>query len=148
MARDAVLQAMVKLALQYPQTAVDHPWGDTVVKVKGKVFVFLGRGDDGRFGLSVKLPHSGAAALTLPWCEPTRYGLGKSGWVSASFANDRDVPMPVIAHWLDESYRAVAPKRLVATLTTPTPSRPDGRRSSARRSPPRSPRANRRATRP
>ena len=46
---------------------------------------------------------------------PTGYGLGKSGWVSVQFAPREKPPMDLMRAWIDESYRAVAPKKLVAT---------------------------------
>src|SRR5437764_3023576 len=49
------------------------------------VFLFLSR-HDGNLNLSVKLPVSSAAALALPFAEPTGYGLGKHGWVTSKFA--------------------------------------------------------------
>ena len=41
------------LALSYPETTEEFPWGDRVVKVKGKVFVFMGQDEDGAFGCSL-----------------------------------------------------------------------------------------------
>ncbi|HEV8548834.1 MAG TPA: MmcQ/YjbR family DNA-binding protein, partial [Polyangiaceae bacterium] len=38
-------------------------------------------------------------------------GLGKAGWVTASFPRGRDVPLPLVKEWLDESYRAIAPAK-------------------------------------
>lgn len=102
------------LALSYPEAHEDHPWGDTVVKVRGKVFCFIGIGDV--FGLTVKLPQSAPLALAQPHVTPSRYGLGKAGWVTGQFPLDELPPLPMLEAWLDESYRAVAPKRLVATL--------------------------------
>ena len=110
-------------ALAYPGATEEFPWGERVVKVKGKVFVFLGKGE-GEFGLSVKLPETASVALTLPFCEPTGYGLGKAGWVSASFTKAKDVPLPMLLEWLDESYRAVAPKTLVKQLDGAAPPAP------------------------
>ena len=104
-----------QFALRYPQTREDHPWGESAIKVKGKTFVFMGVGE-GRFGLSVKLPRSREFALEYPFTEPTRYGLGRSGWVSASFAAKDDPPLDILRAWVDESFRAVAPKKLVAAL--------------------------------
>ncbi|MFZ5439944.1 MAG: MmcQ/YjbR family DNA-binding protein [Myxococcota bacterium] len=103
-------------ALSYPGAVEEFPWGESVVKVKGKVFVFLGREGEDAVGCSLKLPHSAELARTLPFCEPTGYGLGKAGWVTASFPGGKNVPLPLLLQWLDESYRAVAPKKLVATL--------------------------------
>ncbi len=108
--------ALRAVALGYPEAYEDHPWGDTVFKVKGKVFVFMGAMESGEFGISTKLPLSNAVALMLPFAEPTRYGLGKSGWVSARFAAKEEVPLDMLTAWIDESYRAVAPKKLVAGL--------------------------------
>ena len=102
-------------ALSYPEAHEDFPWGERVVKVRGKVFVFMGRLDGG-LGLSVKLPGSASVALALPFASPTAYGLGKSGWVTARFAPRERPPLELLMRWIDESYRAVAPKRLVATL--------------------------------
>jgi predicted DNA-binding protein (MmcQ/YjbR family) len=102
-------------ALGYPGAHEEFPWGERVIKVKGKVFVFLGRDDEG-LGLSVKLPSSRLMALGLPFASPTGYGLGKSGWVSVQFGPREKPPMDLMRAWIDESYRAVAPKKLVATL--------------------------------
>ena len=33
---------LLKLALSYPEAWEDHPWGENVVKVGKKIFVFLG----------------------------------------------------------------------------------------------------------
>ena len=102
-------------ALSKPGATEHFPWGERVVKVGGKVFVFLGRSEDaGDIGMSVKLAESGAAALSLPFCEPTGYGLGKAGWVSVHFKDK--VPVPLMREWIDESYRAVAPKKFLNQL--------------------------------
>ena len=91
------------------------------MKVKDKVFVFLGR-DDEDLGVTVKLPSSGLLALGLPFASPTGYGLGKSGWVTARFTAKDKPPLDMLRKWIEESYRAVAPKNLVAKLDEP-PSR-------------------------
>ena len=108
----AVLRAF---ALGYPGTHEDFPWGERVIKVKGKVFVFLGR-DEAGLGLTVKLPRSGLMALGLPFASPAGYGMGKSGWVTVQFGPREKPPMDLMRSWIDESYRAVAPKKLIATL--------------------------------
>jgi hypothetical protein len=70
----------------------------------------------GGLGLSVKLPQSSERALANSFAEPTGYGLGKSGWVSATFGPDERAPVEQIMAWIDESFRAVAPKKIVAQL--------------------------------
>ena len=104
-------------AMSYPEAHEDNPWGHIAVKVKGKAFVFLGGEKDTKeLSMSVKLPQSRDMAVDLPFAEPTGYGLGKSGWVTATFAKATDVPMDLLRAWIDESYRAIAPKKLVKTL--------------------------------
>jgi predicted DNA-binding protein (MmcQ/YjbR family) len=93
-----------------------------VIKVRGKVFVFFGRPETG-LGLSVKLPDSNLLALDLPFASPTGYGLAKSGWVNAQFAPREKPPVDLLKKWIEESYRAVAPRRLVAELDARKPGR-------------------------
>jgi predicted DNA-binding protein (MmcQ/YjbR family) len=105
--------AIAKLALAYPEVKEENPWGHRAFKVRSKTFLFLAADAEG-VSFSLKLPHSGVAALSLDFTEPTHYGLGKSGWVTARFARGRDVPLPVVAEWLAESFEAIAPAKLVA----------------------------------
>ena len=44
-----------------------------------------------------------------PW-QPVQY-VAKSGWMSAKFGPKDEVPLEMLLAWLDESFRAVAPKR-------------------------------------
>ena len=129
-------------ALGYPETREDHPWGHSAFKVKEKVFLFMGADEDG-LGLSVKLPESKQEALAMPFCEPTEYGLGKHGWVSATFPPDQLPPLELLMGWIDESYRAIAPRKLAAkqaggiTKTEPPrrtapPARPRNDKKSSR----------------
>ncbi|HVK07785.1 MAG TPA: MmcQ/YjbR family DNA-binding protein [Gemmataceae bacterium] len=107
--------ALRKCALAYPDAHEDFPWGESAFKVNGKLFLFLHR-PDGGLSATVKLPESGEVARALPFAEPSGYGLGKSGWVTARFDKSDDVPVEMLVGWVDESFRAVAPKRLVAKL--------------------------------
>lgn len=108
--------ALRDFALAYPETHEDFPWGERALKVKGKVFVFMHAPEGGGLSITTKLPESGAAALTLTFASPTGYGLGKSGWISARFTPDDDIPVELLCAWIAESYRAVAPKKLLALL--------------------------------
>lgn len=119
-----VITALRKAALAYPETWEDHPWGETAFKVRAKIFCFLAQEED-QVRLSFKLPEGRHFALLLPFAKPTAYGLGKSGWVSCTFQGKEPVPLPMLLDWLDESYRAVAPKKLSATV----PARRSGPRS-------------------
>ena len=92
----------------------DHPWGERAFKIKGKVFLFLSRHEDG-LNVTVKLPQSNTYALTRPFAKPTGYGLGKSGWVAAQ-PTVAQIDIAMFKAWIDESYRAQAPKKLLAQL--------------------------------
>ena len=79
--------------------------------------MFFGEADNPKYptGMSVKLDDSREQALSAPGAEPTGYGLGRGGWVTIPFG-DRTPPLPVLRDWIEESYRRVAPKTLVAEL--------------------------------
>jgi predicted DNA-binding protein (MmcQ/YjbR family) len=112
----AVRKQLLRKALSYPGAWEDHPWGETVVKVGKKVFVFLGMSGKS-FGMSCKLPDSFDAALSMfSFAAETGYGLGKAGWVSATFEPGEPIPAELMLDWIDESYRAIAPKKLVKEL--------------------------------
>jgi predicted DNA-binding protein (MmcQ/YjbR family) len=100
-------------ALSLPETFEDHPWGEDVVGVRGKVFVFLGVRTGTR--MTVKLDESHGHALSIEGAERTGYGLGASGWVTVPLRAD-GVTIGLLRDWVEESYRIVAPKRLVAQL--------------------------------
>src|SRR5688572_13577175 len=115
-ATDAILEELRTFGLGYPGAHLKSPWpGHLDLAVKDKTFAYLSiEGEP--FGISCKLPHSNAIALMLPFTEPTGYGLGKSGWVSAKFPPGKKLPVEMLKEWIDESYRAQAPKKLVASL--------------------------------
>lgn len=107
--------ALRDAALALPEAWEDFPWGDQAFKVRKKVFAFM-HADEERLAMSIKLPHSADVALTLPFAEPTGYGLGKAGWVSVRFPVGEPIPIPLLLDFLRESYRAVAPKTLAKLL--------------------------------
>ena len=110
--------ALLAHALSLPEAWEDHPWGENVAKVGKKVFVFFGVPDprEEQLIVCVKLPRSGVAALDLGFTEPAGYGLGKSGWIMAQIGRGERVDQRLLEGWIEESYRAVAPKKLVARL--------------------------------
>ncbi|MFZ5890200.1 MAG: MmcQ/YjbR family DNA-binding protein [Myxococcota bacterium] len=112
-------QAIAHAAEAYPEVIEEGPWGHRAFKIRGKAFLFMAT-DGGQLSFSVKLPISGKAALSHSFAQPTGYGLGKSGWVTATFASGDDIPLPTIVSWLDESFRTIAPKKLSAALSAPS----------------------------
>ena len=107
---------ILEFALGLPEAYEDHPWEETVAKVNRKVFVFLGSEASPFWpGMTVKLRDSHELGLGIPGAAPTRYGLGKSGWVDIPFGI-QPPPLGVLKDLVDESYRLVAPRRLVEAL--------------------------------
>jgi predicted DNA-binding protein (MmcQ/YjbR family) len=100
--------AVRSFALDLPGAWEDHPWGETVIKVGKKIFVFLGED-----GLSVKLTDSHEHAMSVSGAAPTGYGLGKAGWVSVPM---KSADPELLCDWVEESFRNVAIKKLIAEL--------------------------------
>jgi predicted DNA-binding protein (MmcQ/YjbR family) len=100
-------------AFSLPGASEDHPWGEDVAKAGGKVFVFFGQSQSRR--MTVKLDESHGHALSIEGAERTGYGLGESGWVTVPLRAP-GVTVDLLRDWVEESYRIVAPRRLVAVL--------------------------------
>ena len=109
---DRVRERLLRFALSLPEAYEDHPWDETVAKVRKKVFVFFGGTPK---LMTVKLAESHPHALSIEGAEPTGYGLGRSGCVNVPVDAD-GLGHELLCEWIEESYRIVAPKRLVAEL--------------------------------
>jgi predicted DNA-binding protein (MmcQ/YjbR family) len=112
-----VSDQLARHALAKPEAWEDHPWeGDRVAKVRKKIFAFLPSDDAGSLG--VKVPHSGAYAVTLACATPMAYGLGKHGWMTIQLVDKSRPDVELLCDWIDESYAAIAPATL-ARLAEP-----------------------------
>ena len=110
------LAALEAFALDLPGAFADMPWdGDPVAKVGKKIFVFFGTADEP--GIGVKLPESADHALAVPGATPMGYGLGRHGWVVVPLGR-AEAPEDLLRDWIEESYRAVATKKLISELET------------------------------
>ncbi len=110
----AALERLREFGLRYPGAHTKSPWpGHLDLAVNDKTFAYMSVAGE-PLKISCKLPRSSDAALGLPFTTPTGYGLGKSGWVTATFPDGARVPVELLEAWIDESYRAQAPKRLSA----------------------------------
>lgn len=113
---DTVLRELRAWGLSLPGAHSKSPWPEhDDLAVKDKTFAFLpARGRP--FSLSCKLPYTGYEALQLPYAQPTGYGLGKSGWVSFTPEEGEIPDIEQLKEWVEESYRAQAPRKLVKEL--------------------------------
>ncbi|HUO13235.1 MAG TPA: MmcQ/YjbR family DNA-binding protein [Caulobacteraceae bacterium] len=109
---------LIAYAARFPGAWEDHPWDHTVMKVGAKIFVFFGgaAAPEGTLSLTVKLPVSYEMALTLPYMRPSGHGLWKAGWAQLTQHDGDDIDFATIEGWIVQSYRAVAPRKLVKQL--------------------------------
>jgi predicted DNA-binding protein (MmcQ/YjbR family) len=122
--KPADAKALRKAALKYPETVEDFPWDHHAYKAAGKkVFLFLTGLEGGGFNCTMKLPYRQEEALKLKGAALTGYGMGASGWVTFTFGPRAKAPMAKLVDYLDESWRAVAPKKLSAAFSPPAAKR-------------------------
>jgi predicted DNA-binding protein (MmcQ/YjbR family) len=100
-------QAIRELALSFPQTYEDAPWGFPVFKVgANKLFALLIEDAD-RVELTVKLTaEERQIAELLPWVRQASH-IGRYGWVTAEVTDEETLAAAL--EWLRESYWLKAP---------------------------------------
>lgn len=123
-----VWETVREFALALPNAAEDFPWGESVIKVEKRgadpprwrqglvhlpMFLWLGSRDEPQ-AMSVKLTDSHEHAVAVAnGTSTTTSGLGQWGWLTVRLSA---VDVELLCEWVDESYRNVAPKKLVAEL--------------------------------
>lgn len=101
-------QAIYKHARAKPEAVEEHPWDDTVFKVRKKVFIFLGNPPGRTLGVKVP-PEDLEGLLSLPFVERSPY-IGRYGWVSVTVEDDEGLELAL--ELIDDSYDMRAPKAL------------------------------------
>ena len=124
--------AVREFALALPAAEEDLPWGEPVVKVRrrpgvppwrkdgagvyGPMFLWLGLREAEAPAVAVKLTASHETAIAIARAVPTTSsGLGQWGWVTVPLT-PAGLDVELLCDWVEESYRDVAPKRLVLAL--------------------------------
>ena len=110
-------QKLRQICLDLPQAVEVEAWGDPTYRVRGKIFAMeKGAGTEVWFkaatGMQRSLLESGPACYFVP-----PY-VGHKGWVGARL--DRDLDWEELGDLVEQSYRLIAPKTLVAALNSPT----------------------------
>jgi predicted DNA-binding protein (MmcQ/YjbR family) len=107
-------QALYNHCAAKPLAVEDHPWGETVFKIGGKVFAFLGLPDQA--GVAVKAaPDEVDGLLLLSFIQRSPY-IGRFGWVRVNVANED--ALDVALRLIDQSYELIgakAPRKKRAT---------------------------------
>jgi predicted DNA-binding protein (MmcQ/YjbR family) len=95
------------LALSFPETYEDSPWGHPVFKVgDNKMFASMSNADD-PLSVTVKLTaEEREIALELPYVRVAAY-VGRYGWVTAEVGDEESLENAL--EWLRESYWLKAP---------------------------------------
>ena len=120
-AHDTVHRQLKAFGLAFPGAHSKSPWPEhDDLAVKDKTFAFMSVAGQ-PLSISCKIPASRAEVLKHPFSQPTGYGLGKSGWVTMKFGAGDTPPVDLLKRCILESYRAVAPKKLVAQLEAEQP---------------------------
>ena len=103
-------QRIRELALSFPETYEDSPWGHPVFKVgDNKMFAGMSDGED-PVTLTVKLtPEEHEIALHFAYVSVARY-LGRWRWVTTEVTDDESLENAL--EWLRESYWLNAPVHL------------------------------------
>ena len=93
------------LALSFPRTYEDRPWGFPVFKVgDNKLFAWMS--DDGS-RLTLKLTREEREIAELfPWVRPASH-VGRYGWITAAISDEETLAAAL--EWLRESYWLKAP---------------------------------------
>jgi predicted DNA-binding protein (MmcQ/YjbR family) len=98
-----------KLALSFPETYEDSPWGHPVFKV-GANKMFAAMGNDEPLRVTLKLTaEERQVALELPFVAVAAY-VGRYGWVTATVTDDESLEAAL--EWLRDSYYLNAPAAL------------------------------------
>jgi predicted DNA-binding protein (MmcQ/YjbR family) len=104
--KSAFFQRVWEHCAAKPGAVEDHPWGDTVFKVKGKIFAFLSDPASPDVGITLKPDEEELDALLgLPFVRKAAY-VGRFGWVSVSIEDEESLELALSL--IDDSYDIVS----------------------------------------
>lgn len=130
MAKDAFHERLLAIVKKLPEAEEDWPWGSIHCKVAGKIFVGWGRDADGVMSVGLRTTPELQSMLVKsdPRFSIAKY-TGKYGGIDMRLG-----PKPnwaEVEQFIVESYRIIAPKRLVKLLDGETDARAAKPKSSA-----------------
>ena len=104
-----------QVCLAFPDATEQETWGEPTFRVRNKIFA-IARPGDGQVSVWCKAPPGAQEALV--GADPARFFappyLGPKGWIGIHLDGETD--WAEIRELIEESYRLIAPKRLVALL--------------------------------
>lgn len=109
------IERLRRFCLDLPEAIERETWESPTFRVRDKIFAMLSLSNDRPAAWCKSTPHLQAALIAN---DPIHYFsppyLGHKGWIGIIL--NGDLPWDEIADHLQESYRMIAPKRLVALL--------------------------------
>ena len=113
--RSAVCDAIRAHAMTHPEAEEGSSCVNRAFKAGGKNFAFLGEKED-QVRLRLKLDASIADLEKRAKNDPERWQIGKGGWTLLIFPADDAPKEAELQRWVTESFRLLAPKKIVALL--------------------------------
>ncbi len=112
------LERLRQICLVLPEASEKEAWGDPTWRVRDRIFAMQkGNFEGGRPSVWFKAPQGDQAALVS--FDPDRFFippyLGHKGWLGAHL-DGRELDWEELGELVEDSYRLIAPKRLVARL--------------------------------
>lgn len=120
-----------KLALTYPETVEGSSCNKLSFKAGKKAFLYLGLTEEG-YNVMLKLVDSYEEAEALAEKQPDHYRPGSNGWIQMEFSCGQSAPAGVMKRWIEESFRSLAPRKIVALLDDPVAA---GKKGTRKKSP-------------
>lgn len=107
--------ALRDFAMSFPEAEAGTSCVKRAFRVRKKAYVYIGMKKEG-YNVMVKLRDSLAAASALQAEQPDRFQVGAHGWTTVRLPHDDLGPPGLLEGWIDESYRLLAHRSLVAML--------------------------------
>jgi predicted DNA-binding protein (MmcQ/YjbR family) len=118
MTRPEHLAELRRICLDLPEATEQETWESATFRVRGKIFAMTS-GDETRSEVWCKAG-IGVQAILIA-ADSRRFFsppyVGPKGWIGIRF--DRETDWEEVSDLIEESYRLVAPKRLIALLAAP-----------------------------
>ena len=112
------MKLIQKTALSLPEVEEGLVCDKVEFKAGKKNSLFMGKDGDG-YNVKPKLKNSLEEALVQSSGQVGTIYVGSNGWVELEFPHCKSSPQSVLVRWIEESYRLLVPKKLVAKLDDP-----------------------------
>lgn len=114
---DGIMAPLREICLDFPEAVEAEVFGSPTFQIRTKHFAMIHK-PDARVSVWRQAPPGAQEAYVQS--EPERYFappyLGPKGWIAAWISPESNPDWAAIADMVDESYRLIAPKRLVAAM--------------------------------